>query len=370
MTSAKFLILLQAAIFSSVLCAVDFKSADVDFASWSTKYHKQYKSIDQLQNAEIVWKENRKIVDGINNNKLTWSAELNTFADLTPKEFLETILMRPTAASSHRGSKEFPRIHGETPTSFDWRFDGNQSVVTSVKDQGYAGTCWAFSTVGNIEGQWALAGHSLIDLSPEFLVDCDGTHDEQHSDCSVFGGWPYLAYQFVIDANGLPSEANYPYCAGTGDCYPCMQGPISLCGPPPPNCDKSITANCPNMVPSASISSWSAVTTDEAQIAAVLASQGPLSVLLDATQLQYYQSGVWDGHLDGVNPKLGCSSTSLNHAVLLVGYGTDSSTGTAVPYWTVKNSWGEKFGEEGYFRIQRGVGMCGINTAVTTAIIA
>ena len=57
------------------------------------------------------------------------------------------------------------------------------------------------------------------------------------------------------------------------------------------------------------------------------------------------------------------------HAVLLVGYGVDSTTGTDVPFWTVKNSWGTNWGEEGYFRIQRGVGMCGINTAVTTSIV-
>ena len=50
-------------------------------------------------------------------------------------------------------------------------------MVTSVKDQGTAGTCWAFSTVGNVEGQWALAGHDLVSLSPEQLVDCDATFD-------------------------------------------------------------------------------------------------------------------------------------------------------------------------------------------------
>ncbi len=96
------------------------------------------------------------------------------------------------------------------------------------------GTCWAFSTIGNVEGQWALGPQKeLVDLSPEYLVDCDGTHDEKHADCSVFGGWPYLAYEFLINSGGVPSEKSWPYCSGTGNCYPCMLGPVSLCGPPP-----------------------------------------------------------------------------------------------------------------------------------------
>jgi C1A family cysteine protease len=49
-----------------------------------------------------------------------------------------------------------------------------------------------------------------------------------------------------------------------------------------------------------------------------------------------------------------------NHAVLVVGYGTDATTGEN--YWTVKNSWGSTFGEHGYFRIRRGVDECGIES--------
>ena len=65
----------------------------------------------------------------------------------------------------------------------------------------------------------------------------------------------------------------------------------------------------------------------------------------------------------------GCKSdgSQLNHAVLAVGYGHDAASGK--DYWTVKNSWGAQWGEDGYFRIERGVGACGINTEATIASI-
>ena len=54
-----------------------------------------------------------------------------------------------------------------------------------------------------------------------------------------------------------------------------------------------------------------------------------------------------------------CPST-INHAITIVGYGTDGTT----PYWIIKNSWGESWGENGYFRLALGRGLCGINTYV------
>lgn len=71
--------------------------------------------------------------------------------------------------------------------------------------------------------------------------------------------------------------------------------------------DNTIEKKCPSAAKTAKISDWSSVSTDETEIAEVLASTGPLSVLLDANQLQFYNSGVWDGHLPSMPAILGCS---------------------------------------------------------------
>ncbi len=91
---------------------------------------------------------------------------------------------------------------------------------------------------------------------------------------------------------------------------------------------------------------------DTALISAIY--QQPVSVAIEADQVKFqlYSSGVFTASC----------GTDLDHGVLVVGYGTDSTSG--YDYYKVKNSWGTSWGESGYIRLQRGVsqtgGQCGI----------
>ena len=96
-----------------------------------------------------------------------------------------------------------------------------------MKDQGSLGTCWIFSTVGNLEGQKQINGGDLVDLSVEHVLECDSEYDDEHGDCGMFGGWPFLAMQGIIKRGGIFADADMPYCAAVGygkdgSCMPCM----------------------------------------------------------------------------------------------------------------------------------------------------
>jgi len=101
---------------------------------------------------------------------------------------------------------------------------------------------------------------------------------------------------------------------------------------------------------------------DETQMTAFLVAHGPLAVALNADYVEDYEGGI----IDPWFPTEECDPTSLDHAVLIVGYGAEASDFGTTPYWIVKNSWGSDWGENGYFRILRGGNTCGIAEAVST----
>jgi len=229
------------------------------------------------------------------------------------------------------------------PTSWDWRSKG---VVTEVKDQAQCGSCWAFSTIGNIESQYAIKTGQLTDFSEQLLVDCSQGCSVEYQYGPVCnqgcdGGWQWNAFFDVLNWGGVELESDYPY---QGVDQSCQRTQHKVVAP-----IKNYTC----------LSQYNGESADEQQMAAYLYQYGPLSVALDASLLFSYTSGV-------INPTPdGCETTELDHAVLAVGFGVDTTSN--LPYWIVKNSWGASWGEQGYFRMVRGTGACGINNAVSSA---
>jgi cathepsin F len=257
---------------------------------------------------------------------------LNKFSLMTQEEF------RASHLSSQMPSEWIPssksswapladqEIVANLPTSWDWRTQ-KPPVVTPVKDQGQCGSCYTFSSTGNMEGVWALAGHSLVSLSEQNLIDCDHTCIDGVCDGGCNGGLMANAFTWIIKNGGLESEADYPYEAANGQC----------------RFDKSKIV--------ASINNFTFITKTSVQMQAWILKNGPISIAADATMWQFYYTGVW---------YFPCG-TSLDHGILIVGWGVETDIlGQQMPYWIVKNSWNADWGMDGYILIERGDDRCGL----------
>merc|ERR1711970_316611 len=132
--------------------------------------------------------------------KTSYTMKMNRFGDMLPHEIIGNGLL-PEIRGHGKTAKHAPSV--KTPSSRDWRDGG---VVTAVKDQGGCGSCWAFSTVGTVEGAHAQHSGKLVSLSEQQLVDCD------NNNYGCGGGWMTVALDYVVK-KALESERSYPYQA-------------------------------------------------------------------------------------------------------------------------------------------------------------
>ena len=145
------------------------------------QFEKVYDGAEHLARF-AVFKANMEIIRAHNAlyelGEETFSMAANQFADMTAEEFKRTVLGYKPELKGKRllqglnsGKNCTHRNNNSTrPKAIDWR---TKSAVTPVKNQGQCGSCWSFSTTGAVEGAWVVAGHPLISLSEEELVQCD-----------------------------------------------------------------------------------------------------------------------------------------------------------------------------------------------------
>ena len=305
------------------------------FQKFIKKYNKKYESVNEYLARFEVFKSN--VMTSLKESNESYQTGITKFSDLTHQEFAKTYLnLNYDAMAMANFEPVTVKVSNAAPTSYDWR---NYGRVSAVKDQGSCGSCWAFSTVANLEGLYAAKKGTIKTFSEQMLVDCDT------SDSGCNGGLMEYAFTWLKKNGGIMYDSDYAY-----------KGTKSTCKS---NASKyaDFTVTGYKKLGS-SYSTWSCV--DEDQIKEFLYETGPLAIALNADPLQTYSSGI----LDLTSTK--CPSSGINHAVTLVGYGATSS----MDYWIVKNSWGKSWGESGYFRIRRGNGTCGVNCYITTATVS
>ncbi|KAK7280707.1 hypothetical protein RJT34_25774 [Clitoria ternatea] len=312
-------------------------NAEHHFASFKSRFGKSYATQEEHDYRFGVFKSNLRRAKL--HAKLDPSAVhgVTKFSDLTPSEFRRQYLgLKPLRLPAN--AKKAPILPtNNLPKNFDWREKG---AVTGVKDQGSCGSCWSFSTTGALEGAHFLSTGKLVSLSEQQLVDCDHVCDpEERGSCDsgCNGGLMNNAFEYILQSGGIQREEDYPYTGrDRGSC----------------KFDKSKIA--------ATVSNYSVVSLDEDQIAANLVKNGPLAVGINAAYMQTYMGGVSCPYICGKH---------LDHGVLLVGYGEAGFAPIRFkekPYWIIKNSWGESWGDHGYYKICRGRNVCGVDSMVSS----
>lgn len=272
------------------------------FESFKLQFGRRYSDDEEHAMRKRIFNQNLYQIEQLNKfEQGTAEYGVTEFADMTYEEYrMRTgLLMRSEEERNEIGNPlaEIPDI--ELPESFDWREKG---FVTPVKNQGSCGSCWAFSVTGNIEGIHAVKTGKLESYSEQELVDCDKL------DAGCNGGLPDNAYKAIESIGGLELEDEYPYHAKRSTC----------------NLNNSSihvrVKGAVDFKPKA-----------EDDIAKWLTENGPVSIGINANAMQFYRGGIshpW---------KALCNAGSLDHGVLLVGYGVARypKFNKVLPYWIV-----------------------------------
>ncbi|OON23731.1 papain family cysteine protease [Opisthorchis viverrini] len=265
-----------------------------------------------------------------NKGKELYKLGINEFSDKTSEESNHNCISDLELPDTTEFESTYQMISAEPPKSIDWRQYG---AVTPVRHQGGCGCCWAFAIVGSIESHYFLHRRNLYTLSPQQVVDCSLPYGTRG--CN--GGYLPWGYRYINQTGGLEQERDYPYVSGRT-------------GRPNPKClfDKSKVA--------AKIVGLVAVPLyNEKAMTQAVGFHGPVAVLINSSPETFrrYREGIYDDASCGSNIR------QLGHAMLVVGYGEEDG----VPFWIIKNTYGTKWGDNGYIRVRRGVNRCGVATS-------
>jgi C1A family cysteine protease len=224
------------------------------------------------------------------------------------------------------------------PSSFDWR---SQNVVSSVKNQLQCGCCYAFASGEVLESVYAIKTKKPVtEFSPQQIIDCSKSTDGNHG-CD---GGNFASSISYLRAQGskIATLASYPFAGKEQTCKKTGINQITL----------------------VNLQYTDITSGDEKGMAEALVRYGPLFIGLNADSklFMFYKSGVLN--IDN------CLNTlkNIDHALVAVGYGYDNTL--KMPYWIIRNSWGDTWGEKGYVRLAKDKGnMCGVSTMTSYATL-
>ncbi|XP_066246128.1 cathepsin O-like [Euwallacea similis] len=295
------------------------------FQEYLAKYNKSYPNQTIHKHHLDAFKKSLELIDMLNANKTNYNSAnygLTKFSDLTPEEFMLFQNNRRSGVSKYVKQNDVDHFFwsDSIPKIIDWREAG---MVSKVKQQGNCGACWAFAVTECLESMQAIKVKMLVELSVQQMIDCS----MYNRGCE--GGDTCSLLQWLKDYNiTIANEIDYPLKLKDQECQK-------------RDIKRGVQVKdyvCENFVGRESI------------ILKLLATKGPVAVGVNGQTWQNYVGGVIQFHCDG----------NLSHAVQIVGYNLTAE----VPYYIVRNSWGEDFGDNGYLYIAIGSNVCGVGYEV------
>jgi len=308
------------ALLGVALCSdIMDREVTLAFGQFMNQHHRKYDTIEETMRRYAIFAKNYRIIEEHNAQDLGFTLGVNQFSDLTPEEIKEKFLIKTT--NSFDNPCRIAHVKGKVDPVVDWRKAG---AVNPMRNQGSCGSCWAFSTIGALEGLYKIKKGTLEMFSEQELVDCSRSYGNEG--CN--GGWMSWAFEYIKD-KGISKRSEYPYTGRDGTCKK--------------KSNSFQIAGCVN------------ITAEDNDMLLEGLNLVPVSVAVSANNAQFmnYRSGI-------IKTGCGAPNNELDHGITLVGAGVENS----VNFWIVRNSWGTGWGEAGYARILRVPGkaksMCGI----------
>jgi len=299
----------------ALLLAISYAQTAPNFDDYVVQYGKTYDD-DEYEYRRNIYDQNVAKITSLNNQAQaaghTHTHGVNVFTDQTRDEYMAKASPRYNGRTETRSKATVPHHHtNEAAESIDWRAQG---AVTQVKNQRICGDCYTFSSTGAIEGANFIKNGLLLSLSEQQLTSC-GKITGSDNGCN--GGDMDYVFEYVKKNGGITTEVDYPFMDFP---YPCDTVKES---------HHIVEVKGVRYVPPNNMTQLKRAV-----------SIGPVSIYLNASGFETYTSGIY-------NDADSCSGQT-DHAVLVVGYGTENGQ----DYWIIKNSWGPFWGEDGYIRME------------------